>query len=412
MASVHDWRFKLAEEEDKRRRKFGWDDLFDLLNTAAGIYTGVQGMKQAGRAQDLAQAKQDFNVQKEGMTATEAGRIGTWGKLDPSYQGPPTAQQQEVGGPMGRMQFSQTGTAQEEGLRQERVGMLREGWQPDIQGPLPEHYQRGEGYMRNPLADVEAERSFYEANPPVYDPSQPFTLTSSGDVATPGFVSQGERDLAGIRATGSAGGYDPGDALKIEAMTEAEMSRRYPDAQRDMDGGLVYTPEMQAERAQVMDGYKAQFGYAAAELEDDPSYGAVYMEMAADFNSQDPAIRARAEAEWPEFQQGDPAGAAIVTLLRQNPGAVQAAPDANDYATLGFESEPTLGMVEAALEQAGQGLYRQQTAEGLGWSDPEKKTTHDALTELLRRLRAAAYAKQQSSAPMRPPVMPLFDRQD
>ncbi len=98
MAGVNDWRFRLAEEEDRRRRKFGWDDLFGLLQTAAGVYTGVKGVQEAGKRTDLA-------TQQATMGAMSEGRTGLWDILD-DYVGP--SPPSETTGPMGRMQFRET----------------------------------------------------------------------------------------------------------------------------------------------------------------------------------------------------------------------------------------------------------------------------------------------------------------
>ena len=339
-----------ARQRERENKRFGWDDLFDLLNTAAGIYTGVQGVREAGKRTDIMGEQQAFNVQKEGMEAAESGRLGTWGEVPENWQGSLTASQREVGGPMGRQQFTQTGTAQDEALRRERVGMLREGWQPDIQGPLSEHYQRGEGYMRNPLADVETARRFAEANPPEYDPSQPFTLVGTEHERTPGFVSDEEKALAAMRAGGGQGAYDPLNAQRLEVMAEQEMMRRYPNAPRGMDGELVYNEAMQAERAQVMEGYKAQFGYAAAGPEDDLSTGATLIEFAQGYAAQNPEAMA-------DFNKADPMTQAVVVLLAQNLpslGGGQAAPGALPTRAGGVPEDPMAGATEARVTEISQ----------------------------------------------------------
>ena len=53
MASVNAWRFKLAEEEEKRRRQLGFKDIMDLLMTGFQAYQGVQGIKQGREGLDL-----------------------------------------------------------------------------------------------------------------------------------------------------------------------------------------------------------------------------------------------------------------------------------------------------------------------------------------------------------------------
>ena len=422
-SSVNAWRFKLAEEEEKRRRQLGFKDIMDLLMTGFQAYQGIQGIKQGRAAQELAQSKQDFNVQKETMGATEAGRIGTWDRAPDNYVGPAPAN--ETAGPMGRMQFTQTGTALDEARRKEELDMLRGGWQSYDENAvgadiMPQHWQRGGGYVRNPLADAEAERGFLEANPPIYDPSQPFTLTNRGHVETPGFVSQGQRDLAGIRAAGSGGDSQHFAQARLAekeirnyAMQDAQM--QFPQYIDEFSGDFKPGPDAMDYMQERINYYKSQPQYAplfpgGPDIDDDdPSYEGAMLEWASGLVSEDPAIRAQAEAD---YASSTPEQKFIVDALREKMGGGQAAPGANDYAGLGFESEPTTGMVEAALEQAGQGLYRENTPEGgVAWSDPEKKAQQDALIQLLRRLRAEAYRNQQSAAPMRAPIIPPLDRQ-
>jgi hypothetical protein len=106
---VNQWRFRLAEEEEKRRRKFGWDDLWDMLTTAAQGYSAVAGIGEARKRTALAQEQQDLATQGAGMNVLSEGREGVWNKLAETYQGPPTtAEIGEVPGPLGRQQFTET----------------------------------------------------------------------------------------------------------------------------------------------------------------------------------------------------------------------------------------------------------------------------------------------------------------
>ena len=316
MASVNAWRFKLAEEEEKRRRQLGFKDIMDLLMTGFQAYQGVQGIKQGRAAQELAQSKQDFNVQKETMGATEAGRIGTWDRAPDNYVGPAPAN--ETAGPMGRMQFTQTGTALDEARRKEELDMLRGGWQSYDENAvgadiMPQHWQRGGGYVRNPLADAEAERGFLEANPPIYDPSQPFTLTNRGHVETPGFVSQGQRDLAGIRAAGSGGGISGPDIGRFRQWAKEE-ANGVANAQGWIDeftGNIK--PEAQANWDSVFNQKLQEYmgGAPPPEQGDDLSFGAVFIEMAQGYAAQNPEAMA-------DFADADPMTQAVVALLAQN----------------------------------------------------------------------------------------------
>ena len=108
---MHDWRFRLSEEEDRRRRKFGWDDLFDLLQTAAGGYAAVKGVQEAGKRTALAEEK--FGYEQEQDVLRETARQGTAmrGMEEAGYERVPTltggygdaAKAAQMGGDMGRV---------------------------------------------------------------------------------------------------------------------------------------------------------------------------------------------------------------------------------------------------------------------------------------------------------------------
>ena len=100
------WRFKLAEEEEKRRRQLGFKDIMDLLMTGFQAYQGVQGIKQGREGQELAREKFDADVQTNTMGALSSGRTGVWDRAPEDYAGPPPPT--EVAGPQGRMQFRPT----------------------------------------------------------------------------------------------------------------------------------------------------------------------------------------------------------------------------------------------------------------------------------------------------------------
>ena len=332
------WRLGLAKKEAEERNKFGWRDIMDLLTTGFSAYQGIEGIKQGRAAQDLNERRQGVAEQTLGMETAAAGKTGTWGKLDDAYQGPPAASQSEVGGPLGRWQFDQTGTAEDAALRKERLEMLREGWGPDIQGPLPEQYQRGEGYMRNPMADVESQQKFLEAHPPQYDANNPFTLTDRGYVPTPGYGDdvqrQHELKLAGIRSAGSGGGgIDPTDvrlAYKdLRGYAENDVMNAHPEAWVDGINGrdFGWTPDLQSEVDARMQAYKADPTFAnlfpnaqtqegAGEL----SFGAALGEMAIGLMNNDP----EALSDYEELKVNDPASAALVDMIRAQAGQMQA----------------------------------------------------------------------------------------
>ena len=235
MAGVNDWRFRLAEEEDRRRRKFGWDDLLGLLQTAAGIGTSIAGLKQSGERQALAQEQFDYGKGQDVLDAERQARLDA--------------------------------RAQE----QHETGMHDKGYfqpAPAMQGPMPATAQTTSTGMTR-LPEYDEARDF----------RQGLDQMQQVNEAVAGLAGPNQVHLAGVEGGrnvfdptyGKTGGgnYDPLDAQRLEVMTEQEMMRRYPDAPRGMDGELMYTDEMRAERATVMDGFKTQFGYAAPGAEGD-----------------------------------------------------------------------------------------------------------------------------------------------
>lgn len=151
---VNAWRFQLAEEEEKRRRKFGWDDLFDLLQTAAGGYAAVKGVQEAGKRTALAEEK--FGYEQEQDVLRETARQGTAmrGMEEAGYERVPTltggygdaAKAAQMGGDMGRVHPDLGDTAwrappseptPEELLQQEITGRQALGEAAEARGGAP-----------------------------------------------------------------------------------------------------------------------------------------------------------------------------------------------------------------------------------------------------------------------------------
>lgn len=110
---------KKQQEMQRDQRKFGWDDLFDLLQTAAGAYGTFQGVKQ-GRARtalsedELAfrQDKETYDQGRDEIADLRQGRLDTlaqekhevgmqetgYYRRDPAEQGPMPADTQMTSG--------------------------------------------------------------------------------------------------------------------------------------------------------------------------------------------------------------------------------------------------------------------------------------------------------------------------
>jgi len=313
MAGVNDWRFRLAEEEDRRRRKLGWDDLLGLLQTAAGIGTSIAGLKQSGERQALAQEQFDYG---KGQDVLDAER-----------------------------QVGLDARAQE----QHETGMHDKGYfqpAPAMQGPMPATAQTTSTGMTR-LPEYDEAREFRQG----LDQAQQISEAAEARGGAPGQVFGGDQwhYPPGYGQAAGGGDYDPLDAQRLEVMTEQEMMRRYPDAPRGMDGELMYTDEMRAERATVMDGFKTQFGYDVTEPEDDLSTGGALWEFAQGYAAQKPEALA-------DFAAADPKTQAAVLVLSQNLGASGseqvAAPDAP--LTRGSDLTNLLEMVAGETAQAGE----------------------------------------------------------
>lgn len=381
---VNAWRFRLAEEEEKRRRKFGWDDLFDLLSTAASGYSAVAGIGEARKRTALAEEQFGYRQEQDVLDTERQARLDklaaekhdvTMGdagyyRADPAMQGPMPADTQTVG-----------------------------DW-TKMPGFLEDVERRGATEGRQTLFDE------YSANLPTGAELLPTGGGGYRGVYPPDYGQQGAVDTG------------PSEPDKDRFMQRAEdIADRYM-MQQAHEGGENYLDPMannapnrgHPEWQQVYNNALQSFMGGGAEEPggeaDDLSTGAVLIEFAKGVAAQNPEALA-------DLADADPQTATVVMFLSQNLGGIggeQAVPSEPDYLQLGFESEPTPEMVTSAIGEAGQGLYRQiRPGEGVTWSDPEQKARQDALTILLRRLRREAYANRPA-APMQSPTAPFFDR--
>ncbi len=101
----------LSSMRYREKRKFGWDDLFDLLNTAAGVYTGVKGIQEAGKRTTLAEEKFGYEqgqdtlaAERQAVLDARAGELHEAGmqesgysRIDPAEQGPMPTDVRTVG---------------------------------------------------------------------------------------------------------------------------------------------------------------------------------------------------------------------------------------------------------------------------------------------------------------------------
>ena len=269
--------YKRQEEE---RKRFGWDDLFDLLNTAAGVYTGVKGIQEAGKRTALAQEQQDLATQSAGMDVLSEGREGVWNKLAEQFAGPPTAEQiGEVGGPLGRQQFTEAppqewpevpGQTHVGGGEYERNYPQDEpfiGAPPpavDVPGQVPVNWTRDEGW--------EYKRGYPPDVPGITVEGVPGELTTST-------LGAHQQDIMGLRepdfgVAGSkmmAGGISPlfgyegssGEYLREAIITET--------AQRGLGKLQAQAPALYAE---VMQSTPEEIQVAADEYAKDPEHDA------------------------------------------------------------------------------------------------------------------------------------------
>lgn len=298
MAGVNQWRFRLAEEEDKRRRKFGWDDLFDLLQTAAGGYAAVKGVQEAGKRTALAEEK--FGYEQEQDVLRETARQGTAmrGMEEAGYERVPTltggygdaAKAAQMGGDMGRVHPDLGDTAwrapapeptPEELLQQEITGRQALGEAAEARGGAPGQVFGGDQWHY----------------PPDYGQQGVVDTGPSGpDIGRFRQWAMGDADLF------AKAQFNAGDAGFMDQYGE-KVNQGHPEWQR------VY--------GEALQNYMG--GAPPPDEDDGMRLGAEQMRFAADFaQGNEEALAEVALLEDPNNPEGDPEYAAIIRMLAQN----------------------------------------------------------------------------------------------